>query len=401
MESYDFDVVVAGHLCLDMFPRFQTDIATGRIGDILRPGTLVNMGGMAFGTGGAVSNTGIAMKIFGCRVAFVARVGDDPLARITRQVIERHGSTEGLSVSPRSDSSYTVILAAPNIDRIFLHCPGANDEFTAADLNPRVLERARLFHFGYPTLMRSMFADGGEELTRILKQAKGLGLTVSLDTSLPDPTSPAGKADWRRIYQKALPYVDLFVPSIEETFYTLHPAEYLRRKEQVGGDELIDHIRPIEFSRFADEYLALGCRVAVIKAGHNGWYVKTSGRAKIEALGRARPADPASWASRELWCPAFVVEKIASAAGAGDCSIAGFLTGLLRGHSLEECLRLANAAGAMNLRAIDTVSGLSSWEELQTAMAAMGVRPLDFLKDGWAWNQVLQLWERGGAAGRE
>ena len=393
MQTYEFDVVAAGHLCLDMFPRFETEIATGRIADILRPGTLVNMGGMAFGTGGAVSNTGIAMKIFGCRVAFVAKVGDDPLARITREVIQKHGSTEGLSVSPSSDSSYSVILAPPNIDRIFLHCPGANDAFTAADLNQTVLERARLFHFGYPTLMRSMFADGGEELTRILRQARAAGLTVSLDTSLPDPTSPAGKADWRRIYEKALPYVDLFLPSIEETFYTLHPEEYLRRKEQAGGQELIDHIRPEEFSRFAEEYLELGCRIAVIKAGHNGWYVKTGSRERIAGMGRAAPREPAAWAERELWCPAFVVERIASAAGSGDSSIAGFLTGLLQGHPLEECLKLANCAGAMNLRAIDTVSGLPSWEELKEAAASMQVRELSFLKGDWAWDKRRKLWE--------
>jgi sugar/nucleoside kinase (ribokinase family) len=394
MKPREFDVVAAGHLCLDLFPRFETAIATGRIADVLRPGTLVNMGGMAFGTGGAASNVGIAMQIFGCRVAFMAKVGDDPLGRITRELIEGHGSTEGLAVASGTDSSYSVILAPPNIDRLFLHCPGANDRFTAADLNAAVLGRARLFHFGYPTLMRSMFADGGEELTRILRQARSAGLTVSLDTSLPDPTSPAGKADWRGIYRKALPYVDLFLPSIEETFCTLHPEEYLLRKEQAGGQELIDHIRPEEYSRFADEYLELGCRIAVIKAGHNGWYVKTSGAQQLRDLGRGGPAAPESWADRELWCPAFVVERIASAAGSGDCSIAGFLTGLLKRHSLEECLKLANAAGAMNLRAIDTTSGLPPWEELVEAASAMQVRELDFLERPWSWDPHRKLWER-------
>jgi sugar/nucleoside kinase (ribokinase family) len=394
MSERDFDVVVAGHLCLDLYPRFETAIATGRIADVLRPGTLVNMGGMALSAGGTVSNVGIAMKIFGCRVAFMAKLGDDPLGRVTRELLEAHGSAEGLALSPGTDSSYTVILAPPNIDRLFLHCPGANDRFTAADINQAVLERARLFHFGYPTLMRSMFADGGEELARILHQARSVGLTVSLDTSLPDPTSPSGKADWRSIYRRALPHVGLFLPSIEETFCTLHPQEYLRRKEQAGGQELIDHVRPEEFSRFAEEYLELGCAIAVIKAGHNGWYVRTGGRERIAGLGRAAPRDPASWADRELWCPAFVVDRIASAAGSGDCSIAGFLTGLLNAHPLEECLKLANAAGAMNLRALDTFSGLPSWEELRAAAASLPVRDLDFLQAPWKWDARLKLWER-------
>ena len=213
-------------------------------------------------------------------------------------------------------------------------------------------------------------------------------------TSLPDPTSPAGKADWRGIYRKALPYVDLFLPSIEETFCTLHLEEYLQRKELAGGQELIDHIRPEEFGRFAEEYLELGCRIAVIKAGHNGWYVRSGARERIAGLGRAAPRDPAAWADRELWCPAFVVERIASAAGSGDCSIAGFLTGMLKGHSLEECLKLANAAGALNLRAIDTTSGLPPWGELEETAGSMQARDLDFLKPPWRWDQGRKVWER-------
>jgi sugar/nucleoside kinase (ribokinase family) len=396
MTQYDFDVVAAGHLCLDMYPRFETDIATGRIADVLRPGALVNMGGMAFSTGGAVSNVGIAMKIFGCRVAFVAKVGDDPLGRIIIDFMRRNGSAEGIKVSAEAESSYTVILAPPRIDRIFLHCPGANDVFGSADINMAVVEKARLFHFGYPTLMGSMFADGGEELSRILRMAKSAGVTTSLDTSLPDPGSPAGRADWRRIYEKTLPYADIFVPSIEETFFTLHPEEYLRRKEQAGGQVLIDAIEAEEYGRLADEVLAMGCRVAVIKAGHRGWYVKTAGKKRIEGMGRAAPQNPAAWADRELWCPAFVVEKIASAAGAGDSSIAGFFTALLRGHPLPECLRLANCAGAMNLRALDTLSGLVPWEELTAAAKTLQVRDNTFLRDGWRWDPGLQIWEKRG-----
>jgi sugar/nucleoside kinase (ribokinase family) len=270
--------------------------------------------------------------------------------------------------------------------------------FTAADINLGVVEKSRLFHFGYPTLMRSMFADGGEELTRILRKVKSAGVTTSLDTSLPDPNSPAGRADWREIYRKALPFADIFLPSIEETFFTLHPEEYLRRKEQAGGQELIDRIAPEEYGRLADEVLELGCRVAAIKAGHRGWYVKTATRERIAELGRATPKDPASWAGQELWCPAYQVDQIASAAGSGDSSIAGFLTALLRGLPLEECLRLANCAGAMNLRAIDTLSGLVPWGELTAAAKTLKPRDNAFLEDGWCWDPGRQLWERKRSA---
>lgn len=394
MWPASFDVVAAGHLCLDIYPRFDTHINSGKITDILRPGALVHMGGMAFSTGGSVSNVGIAMKIFGCQVAFVAKVGDDPIGGIIIDILRQSGSAEGIAVTPQGESSYTVILAPPRIDRIFLHCPGTNDSFTVGDINMSVVEKARLFHLGYPTLMRSLFVNEGEELVRILKQVKTAGVITSLDISLPDPTSEAGRADWRRIYEKALPYADIFLPSAEETFFTLLPKEYLRRKEEFSGQELIDHISPEEFSRFADEYLDMGCRVSVIKAGHNGWYIKTAGRDKIAGMGSAAPKDPGAWASRELWCPAFYIEKVASAAGSGDSSIAGFLTGLLRGHSIEECLKLANCAGCLNLRALDTLSGLVSWEELKATVPTLKVRDNSFLKDSWEWNAKLLLWEK-------
>ena len=58
-------------------------------------------------------------------------------------------------------TSYTVVLNPPGIDRIFLHCPGANDTFTDEDVTDEVLGGASLFHFGYPPLMKQIWSDGG------------------------------------------------------------------------------------------------------------------------------------------------------------------------------------------------------------------------------------------------
>jgi sugar/nucleoside kinase (ribokinase family) len=395
MAESTFDVIAAGHLCLDLYPQFATSRQSGRIADLLQPGTLIHMGEMTLSTGGAVSNVGIAMKIFGCRVGFVARVGADELGRLTIGMLQRSGSAEGIAMARGEPSSYTVVLAPPNIDRIFLHCPGTNDTFTLQDVNPDLVRQARLFHLGYPTLMRSLFVNEGEELARILGTVRRLGSTTSLDISLPDPNSEAGRADWRAIYRRALPYTDIFAPSVEEAFFTLHPGEYLQRKQALEGQELIDHISPQEHADLAAEFLSMGCAVAAIKAGHNGWYIRTAGRERLQAAGRGAPPDAARWAERELWCPAFQVQHIASAAGAGDSSIAGFLTGLLQGKSIESCLRLANAAGCMNLRAMDTLSGLLSWEELQAALPGLTPRANAFLGTaGWGWEQELAVWER-------
>lgn len=394
MGEINYDVIAAGHLCLDMTPRFNTDRDTSNIADILQPGTLVQMGEMTFSTGGSVSNVGIAMKIFGCSVGFVAKVGADAIGRIIIEMLEKNGSAEGISVAENEASSYSVVISAPGIDRIFMHCSGTNDTFGSADLNLAAVGKSRLFHLGYPTLMRSLFADQGRELASILQSVKQIGVTTSMDISLPDPDSEAGRVDWRTVYERVLPFADIYLPSIEETFFTLHPREYLQRKQEHGGRELIDFVSPEEVGAFASEYLELGCKIVVLKAGHNGWYVKTAGEEQIASMGRAAPSDPQKWADRELWCPAFLADEIASSTGAGDCSIAAFLTALLRSHPIEECLKLANCAGYLNLRAIDTISGLVSWEELKGTYPKLPVRENAFLADGWSWEGNRKIWEK-------
>lgn len=51
--------------------------------------------------------------------------------------------------------------------------------------------------------------------------------------------------------------------------------------------------------------------------------------------------------------------------GAGDAFIAGFLAGWLRGKGLLECGQLGNAAGAMCVRAVGAMPGITDWAELE------------------------------------
>ena len=51
----DEKVMVAGHICLDITPRFPQSLEA-RLSEILVPGKLINVDDAALGTGGAVSN---------------------------------------------------------------------------------------------------------------------------------------------------------------------------------------------------------------------------------------------------------------------------------------------------------------------------------------------------------
>ena len=229
MNKKKFDIMVAGHLCIDIIPRF-IDTGATKISELIRPGQLVEVDEATISTGGSVSNTGVNMHNLGNRVCYCARVGDDALGRLTVDLLGNSGSAAGIHFAEGATSSYTIWIAPPRIDRMFLHYPGTNDSFSSADLDPQLIGECRHFHFGYPQVMRHMFQDNGDDLQNVFRLAKETGVTTSCDFTLPDPNSPGGQADWQPILKQALPYIDMLLPSFEELLYVLDPDEYSKLK---------------------------------------------------------------------------------------------------------------------------------------------------------------------------
>ncbi len=391
-QDLGVEVTCAGHLCLDLTPGLP---ATGKtaIEDILKPGTLLEVGPAKVATGGSVSNTGLGFKVLGLRVAFMALVGRDTFGDIAVSLLARHGSSEGIQQTDQASTSYSIVVAPPDIDRLFLHDPGANHFFCAEHIDYQTVAGSRLFHLGYPTVMRALYRNRGAELVKIFRRVKELGVTTSLDLALADPRSEAGSVDWRPIFAAVLPYVDLLLPSIEESFLCMYPERYLSLRERVPG-ELIEHIESDTFRKLGEEFLELGCGICMLKAGHQGIYLRSGSAARLAEFGRGGPSEPNLWADRELWCPAFEVDRIANATGSGDVSIACFLSGLLDGQTLERSLKLAALAGYLNLQGADSFSGLKSLTECRQLLdsAKLRVKPLERdLPAGWAFDKKTKI----------
>lgn len=391
-----FDVMVAGHVCLDIIPRF-TDTGARDIAGIMRPGKLVNVGEAAVSTGGPVSNTGLNLKTLGSSVCFCACVGDDAFGKLTIDLLRAGGNADGVRVLQGAPSSYTVVVAPPGIDRIFLHNPGTNNRFGAENLDPGLVKQCRHFHFGYPPLMDRMFAGEGEELERVFRIARDAGATTSCDMTLPDPASQSGKAPWRKILERILPHVDLFLPSVEETFYMLWPEEFLARKARHNNADLIDYFTPPDYARAAKEALAMGAKMVSLKSGHRGFYIRTASAGRLAAMAPGRKADWRAWSDRELWAPAFVVDRFGSATGSGDSAIAGFLGAFLRGLPPEQALKYATCCGLQNVRVLDAVSGIKTWEET-TRMIGQNMPVIDARIDapGWKYSSSHAVWAGPG-----
>jgi len=393
----DFSVVVAGHICLDIVPDMR-GISQSSFEQLFLPGRLIVTGPAALSTGGPVSNTGLALHKLGVPTRLMGKVGDDLFGQAMIGIVRTFGPqlADGMIVDPAVSSSYTVIISPPGFDRIFLHDPSANDTFGADDIRYDLLKGARLFHFGYPPLMKLMYIDDGRQCAEVFRRAKQTGVTTSLDMALPDPSSPGGRMDWVKILRATLPHVDVFLPSIEEILYMLRRETYDALWHNAKGHDILPLITPALLSDLSDELLELGPKIVGLKLGYRGLYLRTGRRAALEGMGRARPSDAAGWADRELWSPCFKVNLV-GAAGSGDSTIAGFLSALLRDLPPDEAVTVAVAVGACNVEAADTLSGVRPWDEtLQRVAAGWERHALDLEAPGWRFDSGQQIWRRTG-----
>jgi sugar/nucleoside kinase (ribokinase family) len=394
----DFDAVVAGHICLDIHPDLK-EAEREPFEKIFLPGRLIAAGPVSYSTGGAVANTGLALDRLGIATRLVGKVGDDLFGQALIQIIASHNAhlTEGMVIDASTSTSYTIIIDYPGVDRIFVHYPGANDTFQASDVPYELLKQARLFHFGYPPVMRSTLIDGGAPLAEIFRQAKRTNITTSLDMAFPDPSSEAGQADWRSILESVLPHVNIFLPSAEEILFMLRGETYRELDRAAEGADILSLITLEMLSDLSQELITMGASIVGLKLGYRGIYLRTGDQSQVNSLGRARPSNPETWAGKELWAPCFKV-AVAGTTGSGDATIAGFLSALLRDLSVEQALTMAVAVGACNVEATNALSGIRTWEETVQRIATGWERQiLELDATGWHFDQVSGLW-RGPCA---
>jgi sugar/nucleoside kinase (ribokinase family) len=383
------DALVAGHICLDFHPDL-TGAGREPFAETFQPGRLISTGAAHFSTGGAVSNTGLALHRLGISTQLAGKLGADLFGQAVLQILREHGSSlaDGMQIDASAKTSYTVLINYPGVDRIFLHHPGANDTFGAQDVPYERLAGARLFHFGYPPLMHNLYQEDGKQLADIFQRAKQTGVTTSLDMAYPDPASQAGKANWRKILARSLPWVDIFLPSLEEILLMLRPQVYYRLRE----GNILAQVTPDLLTDLSTELLDWGAKIVAFKLGERGLYLRTA--PMLTDLGRGAPADLAFWQGREFWSPCFRVQVVGTT-GAGDATIAGFLAAFLRGASPQEALTAAVAVGACNVEAADALSGIQSWGTTLARIAGGWQRhSLPITAPGWEFLPEWGLWQR-------
>jgi len=369
---------VAGHICLDILP----SLPTGARRRSPTPGGLEPIGPVSLAVGGCVGNTGIALHRLGLRTSLVARIGEDRLGSVLRDLVHEAipKSRARLLTTPGGTTSYSLIWNRPGEDRAIQHFPGANDAFVADDVPPELLRGAALLHVGYPPLMAAMVAEDGRELRRLLAEAHRLGVLTSVDMAAVGRAGGDTRVPWRRLLERVLPDVDVFLPSLTEARrllgWTIRPRERTRP--------------PLELAaRLAYEVLGLGVAIAGIKLGEHGLYVRTASAARLAAGAVTRLR--AGWADRELYSSVFEADVVGTR-GAGDSTIAGFLFGLLTARSTGDTVTVACAVGGASTEAADGTSGVPAWPEIERRLRAGWRRRSTPPGVGWTPSGEPGLW---------
>jgi len=373
-----FDIVCAGHICLDITPIFPA--GAGDLAQMLVPGKLSESQGLVMSTGGSVANTGMALTKLGINTALVGKIGDDiPGDAIKRILAWDGGSVDHLSIAKGDTTSYTIVLAPPGCDRIFIHDPAVNNTFGAEDIDYALVQQAKVFHIGYPTAMGRLSQNRGEELKRILQQAKECGATTSVDTSYPDMESKNGKQDWKKVFETVLPQTDIFMPSIEEALLMFDLDEFNRLRDL--DEDVLKNLDIDYLPKLGKKLSDMGARIVVIKCGARGYYVRTQGADTLSAMGRGAPKEIEAWADKEIFTGIYHVEEVKSTTGAGDTSIAGFLAALTTGCSLVEAADIACAVGAACVSDVSATGGVIPLGEL-IGKCTEEWRKMDYVYDG-------------------
>ena len=265
-------------------------------------------------SGGCAANTAIDLAKIGEDVGIIGLVGNDGFGDfLFNELSKEKVNTNGLRRTGKTNSSVSLVLSNSDGERSFIHCLGTNGIFRESDIDMSVIEKCDVLFVAGSLLMPSF---DGEPTARILKRAKEMGKYTVLDTCW-DSTGR-----WMRTIGPCLPYLDLFIPSIEE-------AQMLSGKT----DE----------REIAADFLERGVLNVVIKFGSRGCYIKNK--------------------NEEHYVDAYKVDAV-DTNGAGDSFVAGFITGLVNGWDLEKCGKFANAVGAHCVMKVGASTGIKSKREI-------------------------------------
>lgn len=314
-----FDVSAVGFAVLDILGRPVTRIPEGGRADFIEQ--------IRMTVAGTAAATGMDCAILGLKTQMVTTVGEDDMGDFLIAKMQRYGMDTGLVRRDGSvQTSATILPVRPNGERPALHVPGTATTFTVAEADLDAALDARIIHLGGTGLLKSF---DGEPSVAFLKRAKELGRTTTFDLIQANP-------DTVTLVKPLLPYIDYFVPSIDEA------------REMAGLE------RPEEVARY---FKTQGVKNVLLTLGGDGVYVDSE-------------------QGESFTLPAHDIEVI-DTTGCGDSFTAGIIVGLTKGWDLRQCARFASTVAAKVAMGLGSDGKLTSFDDTLEAMNSLPLKGLN------------------------
>ena len=274
---------------------------------------------------GAAGSAAIVAAKHGMRTQAVGGIGPDDMGAWVLQKLTSFGiDVTHMAVCEGYSTSSSIVTTRPNGARPALHKLGATAAFLVEDEAADQVTDAKIFHVGGVGLMDRMDQGRTAELMAAAK-AKGAITTLDVFAATPDDMP---------LVAPLLAHTDYFMPSEEEAM-------------ALSGRT--------DLEETATFLLDAGASAVVLTLGELG--------------AMYRGAD-----GKRFQMPAFDVEVVCTC-GCGDCFNAGFATGLHLGRSMEDCVRLGQAASAQNATGLGSQAGVRDLDGTLSFMEATPVKP--------------------------
>ena len=265
--------------------------------------------GVKYVAGGSAANTITCTAIFGMPSSFIGKIGDDELGLLFKSDQEQYGVKTHLLKSAHSSGRSMVFVSGGNAERTFAVYLGAALDLVPEDLKPEYFEGHDYFHIeGYLVQNQAL-------IRRAVEMAHDAGCIISLDM-----------ASYNVVESN-----DAFLHDIVERYVDI---VFANETEARAFTKIAD-------PREALEEIARHCRIAVVKTGKTGSWVKS---AEEEYQIEAWPADPVD------------------ATGVGDTYAAGFLYAHALGMPLRVCGEVGSIIAAKVVEVVGTKIDIPRWK---------------------------------------
>jgi len=299
-----FDATIVGLYILDVLGRPVTKIPDG--------GNVEFIEELRLTVAGTAGGTVVDCAKLGLKTLAVGAVGDDEKADFVIATLDKFGvDTSGFERIKNVPTSATILNVRPNGDRPALHLRGASDHFLPPSKEKIDIFDCKVFHLGGTGLLKKL---DGRASVNVLKEAKERGCITTWDLI-------AATKETLEIVEPLLPYIDYFMPSIEE-------ASIMSGKND-----------PEEAAKF---YIDKGVKNCVLTMGEKG------------SLFMSR--------DQKIITPAFDIQVV-DTTGCGDAFDAGMITALAKDMDLKTSLKFSTATSGLVATGLGSDAGIVSYED--------------------------------------